>query len=63
MKYVKQEGFRKTEKAFYQFIGRKEKEEKLVEIYLGKQFGMCTTTVKENYTKPPQQYTEDILRI
>lgn len=61
VKYVKQEGFRETEKAFYQFIGRKEKEEKSIEIYLGKQFGLCTTEVKENYTKPPLQYTEDTL--
>lgn len=59
---TKQEGFRKTERKMKQFFGLKEKEEEVeFDICLGKSIGPCISSVTENFTQPPRQYTEDTL--
>lgn len=61
-KKTRQEGFRKIERAMKRMLGVKEKEEEVeFDIWLGKSIGPCTSSVSENYTKPPRQYTEDTL--
>lgn len=59
---TKQEGFRKIERKMKQFFGVKEKEEETeFDICLGKSIGPCNSSVSENFTQPPRQYTEDTL--
>ena len=59
---TKQEGFREIEKKMKHFLGIKENgAEKEFPIYLAMNIGPCDTSVSENYTQPPRQYTEDTL--
>ena len=61
-KKTKQQGFREIERAMKQMLGVKEKEEEVeFDIWLGKSIGPCTSSVSENFTQPPRQYTEDTL--
>lgn len=61
-KKTKQEGFRRIERTMRQMLGVKEKDEEVeFDIWLGKSIGPCTSSVSENFTQPPRQYTEDTL--
>ena len=59
---TKQEGFQAIEKKLKQFLGVREPEQEAeFDLYLGRNIGPCSTSVSENFTQPPRQYTEDTL--
>lgn len=44
------------------FLGVREPEQEAeFDLYLGRNIGPCSTSVSENFTQPPRQYTEDTL--
>src|SRR5699024_4762627 len=59
---TKQEGFQAIEKKLKHFLGVREPEQEAeFDLYLGMNIGPCSTSVSENFTQPPRQYTEDTL--
>lgn len=56
-----QEGFQAIEKKLKQFLGVREPEQEAeFDLYLGRNIGPCSTSVSENFTRPPRQYTDVI---
>lgn len=61
-RHVLQKGWRDIQKRYYEFLGKKqEDEEPELQIKLHDHYDSCDTEVREKFTQPPRQYTEDML--